>query len=182
MVTALDTHYARALADAVMAPGSGLSPQQASLELRIATDLVHNSPDLQRCLLSPSVPRAKKETVVAHLATELKVHRLMSNFLRVIVHHRRVAHMHSVRLEFERIIDERTGFQRAEIASATTLTEAQQSEIVAALEQTSGNKIRPHFKTDPSLLGGVVARLASREFDGSLKGRLEALRSRLRTA
>ncbi len=182
MVTALDTHYARALADAVMGPNSGLSPAQASLELRAATDLFQLSPDLQKCLLSPAVPRAQKEALVAKLAAEMKVHRLMSNFLRLLVHHRRVGQVHNVRLEFERIIDERTGYQRAEIASATALSEDQKKEVVSALEQTSGHKLRPHFKTDPSLLGGVVARLASKEYDGSLKGRLETLRRKLRTA
>jgi F-type H+-transporting ATPase subunit delta len=182
MVTALDTHYARALADAVMAPNSGLTPEQASLELRVASDIFQSSPDLQRCLLSPAVPRAKKAALVAKLAADMNVHRLMSNFLRMLVQHRRVAEMHSIRVEFERLIDERTGFQRAEIVSATALNEEQKNEVVGALEQTSGNKIRPHFITDPSLLGGVVARLASREYDGSLKGRLEALRRRMRTA
>lgn len=182
MVTALDTHYARALADAVMAENSGLTPQEASIELRSATDLLQSSPDLLRCLLSPAVPRAKKQEIVLKLAGDMGVHRLMRNFLRMLVHHRRVGQLHGIRTEFERIIDERTGFQRAEISSATALNEEQKNEVVSALEQTSGNKIRPHFKTDPSLLGGVVARLASREYDGSLKGRLEALRRRLRTA
>lgn len=182
MVTALDTHYARALADAVMAPHSGLAPEQASLELRLAADLLHSSHDLERCLLSPAVPRAKKQEIVQKLSAEMGVHRLMVNFLRMLVHHRRVAQLHGIRIEFERIIDERTGFQRAEIVSATALNDGQKKEIVGALEQTSGNKIRPHFKTDPSLLGGVVARLASKEYDGSLKGRLETLRRRLRTA
>lgn len=182
MITALDTHYARALADAVMAPNSGLTPQQASLELRLATDVLQASPDLQRCLLSPAVTRAKKEALVGKLAADLNMHRLMINTLRMVVHHRRVGQLGGMQQEFERLIDARTGFHRADIVSAAALNEEQKNEIVSALEQASGNTIRPQFKTDPSLLGGVVARLASKEYDGSLKGRLEALRRRLRTA
>jgi F-type H+-transporting ATPase subunit delta len=182
MVKALDTHYARALADAVMGPHSDLTPEQALLELRLATDVLQASPDLQKCLLSPAVPRAKKEQLVATLATEFNMHRLMINTLRMVVHHRRIGQLRGVATEFERIIDERTGFQRADIVSATALNDEQKSEIVSALGQASGKTIRPHFKTDPSLLGGVVARLASKEYDGSLKGRLEVLRRRLRMA
>ena len=182
MVTALTTHYARALADAVTGPGSDLTPEQAMVELRMVTDTLKSSPDLERCLLSPSVPRAKKEAVVSNVAGQLNTHRLIRNFLRLIVHHRRLGDLHGVRGEFEKIIDERTGFERADIVSAVNLAESQKQEIVSVLERASGRQIRPFFKTDPSILGGVIARLISKEYDGSLKGRLESLRQKLKTA
>jgi F-type H+-transporting ATPase subunit delta len=182
MVTALASHYARALADAVTAPHSDVTPGEAAADLRLAAEVLEGSPDLQRCLLSPAIPRNRKEAVADILAKQLNMHRLVRNFLHVVVHHRRVGDLRGVILEFERIIDERTGFERADIVSATELTAAQEQEIVAALEKTSGKRIRPHFKTDASILGGVIARLHSVEFDGSLQGDLNALRRQLRTA
>jgi F-type H+-transporting ATPase subunit delta len=182
MVTALATHYARALADAVTDPKSDLTPAQAMDQLRLVTDTLKSSPDLARCLLSPSVARAKKEAVVSTLASQLGTHRLIQNFLRLIVHHRRVGDLGGIQGEFEKIIDERTGFQRADIVSAVNLADSQKQEIVSVLERASGKQIRPFFKTDPSILGGVIARLISKEYDGSLKGRLESLRQRLKTA
>ncbi len=182
MVTALATHYARALADAVTGPQSDLTPVQAMVQLRMVTDTLKSSPDLERCLLSPSVPRAKKEAVVSTVASQLGAHRLIQNFLRLVVHHRRVLDLPGVQGEFEKIIDERTGFQRADIVSAVNLADSQKQEIVSVLERASGKQIRPFFKTDPSILGGVIARLISKEYDGSLKGRLESLRQKLKTA
>jgi len=182
MVTALASHYARALAEAVTAPQSDVTAEQAAADLRVVAGVLEGSPDLQRCLLSPAIPRDRKEAVADILAREFKMHRLVRNFLHVVVHHRRVADLRGVILEFERIIDERTGFERADIVSATELSRAQEQEIIAALEKTSGKRIRPHFKTDPSILGGVIARLHSIEFDGSLLGGLNALRQQLRTA
>jgi len=182
MVTALASHYARALADAVTGPHSDVTPEQAAADLRVVAGVLEGSPDLQRCLLSPAIPRERKEAVTGILAKHFNMHRLVSNFLHVVVHHRRVADLRGVILEFERIIDERTGFERADIVSATELTGAQEQEIIAALEKTSGKRIRPHFTIDPSLLGGVIARLHSIEFDGSLQGSLNALRRQLRMA
>ncbi len=182
MVTALATHYARALADAVTDPKSDLTPVQAMVQLKMVTDTLKSSPDLERCLLSPSVPRAKKEAVILNVASQLGAHRLIQNFLRLIVHHRRVHDLPGVQGEFEKIIDERTGFQRADIVSAVNLADSQKHEIISVLERASGKQIRPFFKTDPSILGGVIARLISKEYDGSLKGRLESLRQKLKTA
>ena len=182
MVTALATHYARALADAVTDPRSDLTPTEAMVQLRLATDTLKSSPDLERCLLSPSVARAKKEAVISNLASQLGTHRLIQNFLRLVVHHRRVHDLPGVQGEFEKIIDERSGFERADIVSAVNLGDSQKQEIVNVLESASGKRIRPFFKTDPSILGGVIARLISKEYDGSLKGRLESLRQRLKTA
>lgn len=182
MVTALASHYARALADAVTSPQSDVTPEQTASDLRIVAAVLEGSPDLQRCLLSPAIPRERKEAVAKILAKQFKMHRLVTNFLHVVVHHRRVADLRGVILEFERIIDERTGFERADIVSAAELSDPQKQEIIAALEKTSGKRIRPHFKTDPSILGGVIARLHSIELDGSLQGGLDALRRHLRTA
>ena len=182
MITALASHYARALADAVTGPQSDVTPEQTAADLRLVAAVLADAPDLERCLLSPAVPRAKKEATVETLGEHLKLNRLVRNFLRLAVHHRRVNQLHGVLQEFERIIDERTGFERADIVSATNWTGPQKQEITAALEKTSGKRIKPHFKVDPSVLGGVIARLTSTEFDGSLQGRLNALRHQLRTA
>jgi F-type H+-transporting ATPase subunit delta len=182
MITALASHYARALADAVTGPRSDVTPGQTAADLRTVAAVLAEAPDLERCLLSPSVPRAKKEAIVEILAVHLQLNRLVRNFLRLAVHHRRVGQLNGVLHEFERIIDERTGFERADIVSATTLTAGQKQEITAALERTSGKRIRAHFKIDPAVLGGVIARLTTIEFDGSLQGRLNALRRQLRAA
>ena len=182
MVTALATHYARALADAVTGPRSDLTPAQAMVQLHLVTDTLKSSPDLERCLLSPSVPRAQKEAVITALASQLGAHRLIQNFLRLVVHHRRVIDLPGVQGEFEKIIDQRTGFERADIVSAVSLADSQKQEIIRVLARASGKQIRPFFKTDPSILGGVIARMISKEYDGSLKGRLESLRQKLKTA
>ena len=124
----------------VAGPKSDLTPVQAMVQLKMVTDTLKSSPDLERCLLSPSVPRAKKEAVVSNVASQLGAHRLIQNFLRLVVHHRRVHDLPGVRGEFEKIIDERTGFQRADIVSAVNLADNQKLEIVGVLERASGKK------------------------------------------
>lgn len=179
MSGALATHYARALADAVFGAKSGLSPQDAVEQLRSAESLMSGSIVLQRALLSPAVVKRRKEAVVAKLAAELGLDRIIRNFLLVLVAHRRTNEFNAIRREFERVVDERLGWIPAEIASAKELNAQQKQEIERALGTKLGKFIRAHYAVEPKLLAGIRARVASREYDATLRGKLEHMRQRL---
>jgi F-type H+-transporting ATPase subunit delta len=179
MTDALAAHYARALAEAVFGPNAGLSPQDAVQQLDSLATTLSESKDLKWALLSPSVSRARKNAVTAHIAGLLGLHRLIRNFFMVIVAHRRTNELQAIRQSFELIVDEKLGFIRADIQSATELNPQQREQIERALGTKIGKFIRPQYTVDSSLLGGVVARAGSREYDGTVKGRLEKMRQRL---
>jgi F-type H+-transporting ATPase subunit delta len=179
MTDALSTHYSRALADAVFAPNSGLSPQDALAQLAAAEHLISSSKELQIALLSPAVSKARKAAVISRLADDLGLHRIMRNFFMVVVKHRRTRELSAIRQSFELIVDERSGWIPAEIGSAKELSAEQRQQIERALGTKLDKFIRAHYEIDPALLGGVRARVASREYDASLRGKLESMRQRL---
>ena len=76
---------------------------------------------------------------------------------------------------------ERLGFARAEVSSPHELTEPQRGAINAQLERLTGKRIRVRFGVDPALIGGVVARIGSTVYDGSVRGQLQTLGRRLST-
>ena len=176
---ALASHYARALADAVFAPNSGLSPQDAVSQMRSAESLFSGSKELERALLSPAVSKSKKKAVILKLAGELRLHRLIQNFLLVVVLHRRTYELKSMRQAFEELVDEKLGWIPAEITSARELDAPQHERIERALGTKLGKFIRAHYGVDPGLLGGVRARVASKEYDATIRGKLEHMRQRL---
>lgn len=181
MTGALATHYARALADAVFAPDSGLSPDEAVAQMASVDSLISGSPDLKRALLSPAVNKREKSAVISKLADELGLHRLVRNFLLVIVSHRRVHELSGIRQEFQAVVDERLGWVPADITSAQELTPEQKGEIERALGTKLGKFIRANYRVDSGLLAGLRARVASKEYDASLRGKLESMRQRLAT-
>jgi len=176
---AVATHYASALADAVFRPNSGLPPQDAVNQLRVVDSLFSESKLLERALLSPAVKRQRKQAVVGRIADELGLHRLIRNFLLVIVSHRRTSDFSAMRREFEAVVDDRLGWIPADITSAKELSAQQKEQIERALGSKLGKFIRAHYAVDPGLLAGVRARVASREYDASLRGSLEQMRRRL---
>jgi F-type H+-transporting ATPase subunit delta len=179
MQGALAHHYARALADSVFAPGSDLRPEDAVRQLRAVDELLAGSEQLLRALMSPAVTKPRKSAIAKRLAEELGVHRKIRNFLLVLVSHRRTKDLSAIRRSFEETVDERLGWLPAEITSARELTPAQREQIERALGTRLGKFIRAHYEVDRGLIGGIRARVASREYDASIRGQLESMRRRL---
>jgi F-type H+-transporting ATPase subunit delta len=176
MLSAVSTRYAKALVDVVTEPGSGLDPQVAMEQLRQVAALISTSDDLRNALLSPAVSPSRKRAVIAKV---VNVHVKIRNFLYVVIDHRRVHEMPSIVEAFEVLLDEHLGFVRADVSSAKPLNDQQKAALEAQLTRMAGKKAKLNFQTDPALVAGVVARVGSKVYDGSVKGQLERLRATL---
>ncbi len=179
MIDALASHYAHAFADAVFAPSSGLAPQEAVQQLSAAESLVSGSKELQSALLSPAINKNRKAAVVGKLSDELGLHRLVRNFLLVVVAHRRTKDLAGIRQDFEAQVDQRLGWIPADIASARELSPQQKEELERTLGVKLGKFIRANYRVDPDLLAGVRVHVGSQEYDATLRGKLEGMRQKL---
>jgi F-type H+-transporting ATPase subunit delta len=176
MLSAISTRYAKALVDVVTEPGSSIDPQQALEQLKQVGAMISTSDDLRNALLSPAVAPSRKRAVIAKL---VQVDVKIRNFLYVVIDHRRVHEIPSIVESFEVLLDEHLGFVRADVSSATPLNDAQKAALEAQLTRVAGKKAKLKFQTDPGLVAGVVARVGSTVYDGSVRGQLERLRATL---
>ena len=179
MLSAISTRYAKALVDVVTEPGSNIDPQDAMGQLRQVAAMVSASEDLRNALLSPAVSPGRKRAVMQKLTGEMKIHAKVRNFVYVVIDHRRVHEIPSIVEAFEVLLDEQFGFVRADVSSAKPLSDGQRAALEAQLTRMAGKKAKLNFQTDPGLVAGVVARVGSKVYDGSVKGQLERLRARL---
>ncbi len=175
------SRYARALAEVILDPQSGLKPEDAVNQLRGVEALMSQSAQLRHVMFSPAVPSSKKRAVIARFSGELGLAPKIRNFLYVVIDHRRIEELSAIRESFELAIDEASGFVKAEVTSAQPLTGPQRGALEAELIKVSGKRVRMQFATDEALIGGAVARIGSTVYDGSVRGRLESLRRRLTT-
>jgi F-type H+-transporting ATPase subunit delta len=180
-LSAVATRYAKALADVTTTAAAGLRPEDALGQLRAFESALSGSRELLDALTTPAVPVNRKRAVVGRIAGLLKLSPIARNFLFVLIDHRRIALLGAVLDSFELIVEERLGFARAEVSSPRELTEAQRGAIAAQLESITGKRIRMRFAVDAALIGGVVARIGSTVYDGSVRGQLQTLGRRLST-
>ena len=177
--SAVVNRYANALADVVLSPQSDVKPQDALAQLRAFSDAVGESRDLRAVLATPAVLVTRKRAVLKDIAQRLGTSRVVRNFILVLSDHRRIAALAQVVDAVETIFDERMGFVRAEVKSAYDLPAAQQNELSSQLSAIAGKPIRMRFAVDPELIGGVMAKIGSRVYDGSVRGQLADMRRRL---
>jgi F-type H+-transporting ATPase subunit delta len=178
-LSAVATRYANALADIVTARGSALAPETALAELRAFNSAVSQSPQLAAALHTPAIPGSRKKAVIGRIIEVMGLSRITRNFLFVLTDHRRIGSLGEIIRAFEAAMDERMGILPAEVASAFEMDEAARASLAAELEKITGKRIRMSFAIDRSLIGGVVAKVGSTVYDGSVRGSLESLRERL---
>jgi F-type H+-transporting ATPase subunit delta len=177
--SAVVTRYAGALVDVVTAETSGVRPQQTIEELRAFDTALRDSHELRTVMLSPAVPPSRKRAVIARIAGQLGFSRVTRNFLYVLTDRRRLDALTEITEQFEILLDERLGFVRAGVVSAAPLDQGQQEALAERLARIAGKQVRVKYGVDESLIGGVTARVGSTVYDGSVRGRLQALERRL---
>jgi F-type H+-transporting ATPase subunit delta len=179
MVSVIASRYASALVDVVTAPGSTLQGSQAVEQLRQIETAVKESPSLRSIFQNPAVSRDRKRAVIGRLTLSMGIARQIRNFLFVAADRGRIGQLSEIREAFETLLDQRLGFLRADISSAQALDDSQRQRLEAQLARLASKRIRPYYSVDPELVGGVIARVGSTVYDGSVRGQLELLRRRL---
>ncbi len=81
---------------------------------------------------------------------------------------------------FRKIAAEHRGEALAEVSSAHELTAAQVNELKAALKGVAGKDVAINVTVDPSILGGLIVKMGSRQIDTSLRTKLSSLKLALK--
>jgi F-type H+-transporting ATPase subunit delta len=101
------------------------------------------------------------------------------NLVGLVLRRRRLASVANIAREFRRLYNRRAGVTEAVATSAAELDAAEVAALRQRLEQMTGGKVDLELRVDAQLLGGIQVRLGDLLIDGSVRGRLERLRSRL---
>lgn len=143
-------------------------------------ELLAGSDDLSRMIKSPVFSADEQYKAVAAIADKAKITGLVGNFLRVVARNRRLFAVPAMIKAFRNIATEQRGEVAADVVSAHPLTAPQKSELSAALKGVTGKDVVISAAVDPSLLGGLVVKIGSRQIDTSLKTKLNSLKLALK--
>jgi len=178
---AVARRYARALADVAGSNDPDLL-EKLGAELQLVAEVLERAPQVARFLGDPSVEAREKQKAVAALEKGTRASDLIRRFLGVLIEHRRLAALSSIAQAFAAIKDEALGIVPAETTTAVPLSAAQQKKLRDAIEKLTGCSVRLSLRVDPAVLGGARTRIGSRVYDGTVRRRLQILRTRLAAA
>ncbi len=176
-MAAVASRYARALVDVVLE--QKIDAEAARQQLQSIVDAVAESNDLRRVWDSPAVSAEQKRAVLDAIVRQMNAFKPIRNFVAVLIDHHRIPLLKDIARQFQVEMDSRMGFVEAEISSARDLTAPEKQELEARVEQMTGKKVRASYTSDTHLLGGVVVRVGSTIYDGSVRGQLEKVRQEL---
>jgi F-type H+-transporting ATPase subunit delta len=169
--------YARAYADVVI--DHNIDSAKAVHELDAISELVSSNPELRNVLENPGVPHKQKLGLVGAIIGTTGGSRILQNFISVLVEQRRIGHILEIAGQFKQELDERAGIAEARISSVRDLTPQEKQILEKQISAVTGKAIRPSYSRDPELLGGVVVRVGSTIYDGSVRGQLQRIRQQI---
>jgi len=168
--------YASALADVVQ---KAQETETVKSELLQWAAILGSNANLHDALSNPAIPKAQKENVLGKLIEKARPTMTTANFLRVLLRNGRLTELSKINERFAAELEERSGTVLAEVISARELPASERSELQARLEKLTGKHVRLSFNIDQNIIGGVITRIGSTVYDGSVKTRLENLREQL---
>ncbi len=140
------------------------------------------SAELREAARSPLIDPEEKSRALAAVAAKLGLSDLGRKLIGVAALNRRAAELPAIAAAFRKLAQRDRGARQAEIVSARPLAPAEKAAIVEAVGARLGAKVEAETSVDENLIGGFVVRVGSRQFDASIKAKLDALRLQLKSA
>jgi F-type H+-transporting ATPase subunit delta len=169
--------YARALLEVAVQEHGDL--EQIAGQLAEVVDLFVQNPLLEQVMLNPAVPVPRKRAAMIALTDRAKLSPILTKLLVLIAGRDRLVLLPDMLAAYrERLL----AYQHvvcAEITTAAPLSADRAQAIERGLAQLTGRTVRLAARVDPSIIGGVVARIGDTIYDGSVTRQLVRMKEKL---
>ena len=142
--------------------------------------MIDGSDDLQRLIKSPVFSAGEQLGAVSAILEMAGMTGLAGNFIKVAASNRRLFAVPGMIRSFRQIHAAHRGEITADVTAARALTSEQETELKAALKGVTGKDVTINVAVDPTLLGGLIVKLGSRQIDTSLRTKLSTLKLSLK--
>jgi len=169
--------YAEALFDLGVRSGDAEGYGDA---LRIVADQLDAEPQFRLFLDTPRVDDANKKDLVRRVFGDVLPKHVL-NFVLVTIDKRRQRLLRGIAAQYAMLLDAHLGREHVEVTVARVMDSDGRKMIAERLSKVLGKEAIPHLRVDPAILGGLVVRTGDTIYDGSVRRRLENMRTRMLT-
>lgn len=170
------TVYARAIFEVTQENGE---PATVLQELKDFQEACSANKLFQAVMLGPVVDPNRRKAILQEVTRSMGASNLAVRFLELLLARGRMAALSEIVGELENFLDGKNGVQRGEVRSAIELSADEIHVLGSALSKRIGKKVKLNASVDPDLLGGVVAIVAGKTFDASLRAQIEKFKNNL---
>ncbi len=147
-------------------------------ELADVSQALFAQAELKDFLTNPQIQPEDKKQVLLRLLKD-QVSPMMMNFLLLLVDKRRIVLLEAINDCYQELSNKAQGIIVADVTMAYELKAELRSRLSSKLESVTGKKVQLRTHQDQSIIGGVVVKIGDTRIDGSVIGRLQALKAEL---
>ena len=173
---ALASRYARALFDVAVAEAD---PRAIESELADFVGLFEKYASLRRALWNRAVPVARKLAVVAEITGRARYAAPLEKLLKLMAERDHLPLLQHLLDAYRRRLMDHLGIVQAQVTTAAPLPPERLKAVEQALARATGRQVLMTATVDPAIVGGVVARVDSTVYDGSVTRQLEMIKEKL---
>ncbi len=149
-------------------------------ELIDMVGLLDESPELEQVLSNPGFELEDRKAVLTNILEKVSPSPMVANFYKLLMDRKRIGELRGIQAVYSKLLDEARGITRAEVTSASALKEEEIQKLKDSLKAVAGREVQIEVNEDPSLIGGLKARIGDLVLDGSVKTQLDSLKDSLR--
>jgi F-type H+-transporting ATPase subunit delta len=168
--------YGRAMFESALKQAD---PVRIGDELEGAVALVRAHPELDRVLRSPLVAVEAKHAVLREIAAQAGWSRPVAQLLEILASAHELHALPALATEYRRLLLQHQQVVEAEVTTAVPLPGDQAAALARTLSSSTGKRVSISTRVDPGILGGVVTRIGSVVYDGSIARQLDRMRESL---
>jgi F-type H+-transporting ATPase subunit delta len=131
-------------------------------------------------LTNPLYPLEFRQKVMVGIVKSSGVDKVMGNFLNLLVEKKRAEILPEIAEEFQIMVDMEKNISHGMVISAVELSDTLQASVKATLEKLTGKKVELSTSVDPSLIGGIIAKVGDLVLDGSIRTQLAGLKDSIK--
>jgi F-type H+-transporting ATPase subunit delta len=137
--------------------------------------MIESNPQLKEVFANPTIVYDHKRKVLEDLIARSRSKDTTASFLRVLLKNQRLAQLRDIAARYSQVLDERAGVLAGSVTTARPIPEELKKTLHETLSAATGQTVQLSFETDEKIIGGLVARIGSTVFDGSVESHLERL-------
>ena len=150
--------------------------QELGEALQQAKSLFEQSDELRTVLVNPGIRLDERRAVIGAVADKMEWPKLFRNFVLLLLEKDRLQFIDAIAVAFSTRWDAHLGRARARVTSAVELGDADLQALKERLDKLTGKEVIMTTDVDEELIGGVVARVGSTIYDGSVRTHLQRMR------
>lgn len=177
VISGVAERYATSLFELALEAGS---LDAVGADLNRFQAMIDSSDDLKRLVVSPVFSADDQAKAIVAICEKAGLGGLVANFLKVVAGNRRLFAVSGMIAAFRLITARHRGEITADVKSAHALSSEQENELKAALKSVTGKDVTIAVTIDPSILGGLIVKVGSRQIDTSLRTKLSTLKLALK--